>query len=189
MVPKQPGDRPVGYEVETVAANHALMARLLAIALACNQTKVFNMVYSDTGGLRKAGESTSHHQLTHEELPDETLGYQKQAAWFTERAMEAFADLLTALSIVREGPGTLLDNTLVYAQTDTNFAKTHSITGLPAMTAGKAGGRLKTGFHIASNGEPITRVGLTVQQIMGVPVSKWGTDSMMTGSPLTQIMV
>ena len=188
VVPKQPGEKPAGIEIGEVTANHTLMAQLLAISLACNQTKVFNMVYSNTGGLRKAGDSTSHHQLTHEELTDKALGYQPQSAWFTERAMEAFATFLTALSSIREGNGTLLDNTLVYAQTDTNFAKAHSITGLPAMTAGKAGGRLRTGMHIASNGEPITRVGLTLQQVMGLAVSKWGTDSMATGSPLTQLM-
>ena len=37
------------------------------------------------------------------------LGYQPQSAWFTERAMEAFAVFLTALSGIREGAGTTED--------------------------------------------------------------------------------
>ena len=162
---------------------------MLALALACNQTKVFNLVYSNSGSnIRKAGESTSHHQLTHEELPDKDTGYQMQSAWFVERSMEAFAVFLSALDGVREGDGTLLRNTLVFAHTDTNFAKSHSVTAMPSMTAGSAGGRLKTGIHIASNGEPITRVGLTLQQAMGLPVGTWGTESMTTSSPLSQLL-
>ena len=67
-------------------------------------------------------------------------------------------------------------------------AKTHSITAIPAMTAGKAGGRLKTGIHVVGNGDPITRVGLTLQQVMGLSVEKWGTQSMETSKPISQIM-
>ena len=56
------------------------------------------------------------------------------------------------------------------------------------MIAGKAGGRIKTGIHIAGNGDPITRVGLTVQQVMGVPVEKWGTGSMQTGKSIGELI-
>ena len=50
---------PVGTEIGMAIANHKLMAQILAMALACNQTKVFNMVFSDSASsLRKAG-STS----------------------------------------------------------------------------------------------------------------------------------
>ena len=57
------------------------------------------------------------------------------------------------------------------------------------MIAGKAGGRMKTGIHIAGNGDPITRVGLTVQQVMGVSVDKWGTGSMQTSKSVSEILV
>ena len=189
-VPQPVTDGPIGYDVDTVQTNHRLMARLSAMALACDQTRVVNMVYANAlASIHKRGATTSHHAYTHEEATDKELGYQPVSAWFTERSMEALAQFLGALAEVREGDGTLLDNALVFAHSDTNYAKIHSITALPAMTIGKAGGRLKTGLHVVGNGDPITRVGLTLQQVMGVAVEKWGTLSMEATKPVTQIMV
>jgi hypothetical protein len=188
-IPKSPPDGTVGTDIEQATRNHKLMAELLAMALACNQTKVFNVVFSDSASsLRRTGSSTNHHQLTHEEQIDPALGYQPQATWFVEQSLAAWGQFVATLAAVKEGDGTLLDNTLVFAQSDTQFAKTHSVVGIPVMIAGKAGGRVKTGIHIAGNGDPISRIGLTVQQIMGVTVDKWGTQSMQTGKSIGELI-
>ena len=190
MVPKSPKDTAVGTEVGQAAANHALMADLIAMAVACNQTRIFNVVFSDSASsLRKEGSSTTHHQLTHEEQVDAKLGYQPQATWFVEQSMMAWGNFVRALAAVREGDGTLLDNMLVMAHSDTQFAKTHSVDGIPVMLLGKAGGRIRTGLHIDGNGDPISRIGLTVQQIMGVPADRWGSGSMQTSKSISEILV
>ncbi len=68
-------------QIDVVVANHKLMAGLVAHALACDQTRVVNMVFGDaTSSLRKAGSTVTHHQLTHEEPIDEKLGYQPNGA-------------------------------------------------------------------------------------------------------------
>ena len=46
---KAPADMPIGLDVERVAARHKAMVDLLVMALSCNQTKVFNVLYSDSG--------------------------------------------------------------------------------------------------------------------------------------------
>ena len=51
-----------------------------------------------------------------------------------------------------------------------------------------SGGRIKTGLHIDGGSDAITRVGLTLQQVMGVPVERWGTSSMETSVPVTDIL-
>jgi hypothetical protein len=56
------------------------------------------------------------------------------------------------------------------------------------MLAGSAGGRVRPGLHVKGNGEPVTRIGLTVQQLMGVAVSEWGTESMQTSRPVNEIV-
>ncbi|MEW6271192.1 MAG: hypothetical protein AB1689_18070 [Thermodesulfobacteriota bacterium] len=56
------------------------------------------------------------------------------------------------------------------------------------MLAGRAGGRVVPGLHVRGNGEPVTRVGLTVQQAMGVPVESWGTGSMLTGRTVSEVL-
>jgi hypothetical protein len=185
----KPADAPVGTEVGQVMTNHKLMAQILAMALACNQTKVFNMVFSDSAStLRKPGESMIHHLMTHEEPVDQALGYQPHATYFVERSMEAWGDFVTTLASIREGNGTLLDNCLVLGHSDTEYARIHSISGIPMMTAGSAGGRIKTGIHVSAIGDPVTRVGLTMQQVMGVALDKWGTGSMQTSKSVSEIL-
>jgi hypothetical protein len=155
-----------------------------------NQTRVFNMVFSEaTSSLRKAGSNAIHHTLTHEEQVDRDLGYQPQATWFEMRAMEAWASFVATLSSIREGDGTLLDNCLVMAHSDSSFAKAHDVIGIPVMLAGRAGGKVRQGIHVKGGGDPISRIGLTMQQVMGVPVDKWGTQSMQTGKAVSEILV
>ena len=56
------------------------------------------------------------------------------------------------------------------------------------MTAGKAGGRLRTGLHISGVGESASRVGLTMQQAMGLNVGQWGADQNETDRPISEIL-
>ena len=75
-IPQQGEQLPPGTEITAVSHNHKLMAMILAHALACNQTKVFNMVFSDwTSSLRRQGSSETCHASTHNEPNDPKLGY------------------------------------------------------------------------------------------------------------------
>jgi hypothetical protein len=178
-----------GLDAVAVGERHRLMADLMAMGVACNQTKVFNMVYSISGAstVRKGLEKT-HHTITHEEVVDDKLGYQSTNFWFLQRAFESYAYFVKAFASIPEGDGTLLDNCLIYAHSDQEFAKIHSITGIPMMTAGKAGGRMKTGIHVDGKGEVATRLGYTVMQAMGVNAGEWGTGSMKTSRAITEIL-
>ncbi|GAB3275725.1 DUF1552 domain-containing protein [Parahaliea aestuarii] len=190
VLPDQPQEVATGTEIDQVARNHTLLAQLMALAVACDQTRVFNVVFSPgASNLRRAGSSANHHQLTHEESVDPALGYQPEATYFVERSMLAFGEFLDILKSVPEGDGTLLDNCAVLAHSETSLAKTHDVSGLPLMLAGRAGGRLRSGQHIKGRGDPVSRVGLTLQQLMGVPVSRWGTRSMETDRALTEVLV
>ena len=96
---------------------------------------------------------------------------------------------LTELSAIREGDGTLLDRMLVLAYTDSGYAKNHTTDNIPMLTAGSAGGRMKTGIHFAApKGDPVTRVSLTLQQAIGLPVSSFGTESNRTSKTITEVM-
>ncbi|WP_428334868.1 DUF1552 domain-containing protein [Novosphingobium sp.] len=169
--------------------NHKLMAELLAMGLACNQTRAFNMTFSAAAAdLHQAGETTGYHQLTHEELIDRAIGYQPKVDRYAIYSMEAFAEFVTALASVREGAGTLLDNCMVFAHSEVSYAKNHDVSGVPVMIAGRAGGRLKPGIHVRGGGQPITRIGLTAQQVMGVGTDSWGFDAMQARQPVSEIL-
>ena len=165
------------------------MTELLVMALACDNTRVFNMNFNNgASSLTRVGSTITHHQLTHEEPLDNRLGYQPDATWFVNRIMEGWANFVAALDAVKEGDRTLLDNTLVFAHSETEFAKFHTIDNIPMMTAGSAGGRIKTGIHIRGEGTPVSRVGLTLQQVMGVSVDKWGSGSLESNKSIGDLL-
>jgi hypothetical protein len=189
VVPHKIPELPVNAEIETVMKNHEFMTDLLVMALACDQTRVFNMMFNNgASSLTRIGSTITHHQLTHEEVLDNRLGYQPEATYFLTRIMEAWVYFVSALDKVKEGNRTLLDNTLVLAHSETEFAKFHTIDNIPIMTAGGAGGRVKTGLYVDGIGTPVSRVGLSIQQAFGVPVDRWGTKSMETNRAIIEIM-
>lgn len=190
VVPQEPGQVPLGPTWDVAMNTHDLLAQLVVMALACNQTRVFNVALSMAGSnLRKAGDPVSFHELTHEEPVDEKLGYQPKATFFMEKSMETFASMLKIMDSVPEGDGTLLDHSLLLATSESNFAKIHSVDNLPIMVAGRGGGKWKSGQHISGNGDPSSRVGLTIQQVMGMPVTSWGDGAMQTSKPISEVMV
>lgn len=188
-VPRKPSEMPVGVEADLVRARHRAMTDLLVMALACNQTNVFNMVYSDSfSALVRKGSERTHHILTHEEPMDPEKGLQPGAAWFVGRSMEEWAYFVEAMSKMPEGDGTLLDHSLIYAHSDCEFAKAHTITGIPMFTAGRLNGKVKTGLHVDGGGNPGTQLGYTVQRLMGVSVSSWGQQSLQTSREIGEII-
>jgi len=188
-VPAGPAGTPVDTEIEHVMTNHALMAEILALTLACDQTRVFNVTFSNrASGLRTPGSADNHHTLTHEEPRDPVLGYQPKATFFVLKSMEAWATFVETLDAVPEGDGSLLDNCLVMAHSETADANSHSVVGLPIMLAGTAGGRMRTGLHVSGVGDSTSRIGLTMQQIMGLNVDRWGARQNESNRPVTEIL-
>jgi hypothetical protein len=185
-----PPELKTGVDYELVAQRHRLFTDLLVMAVACDQTRVINMTYSKSfASTTKPGYEKPHHTASHEEPMDEKLGYQPMVSWFLRRSFESWAYFVEAFSKVKEGDGTLLDNMLIYASTDQSFAKIHSIEGLPMFTAGRAGGKFKTGLHIDGGGTPGARLGYTMMKTLGVDIPSWGTQSNNTSKEITDILV
>jgi hypothetical protein len=183
-------DPAMGQEQEAIAVRHRMMTELMVMALACDQTRVFNMAYTNANSSTiKPGYEKPHHTTTHEEPVDAKLGYQPTASWFTRRAMESWAHFVEAFTKVKEGDGTLLDNVFIYATTDHGYARVHSLDHIPVFTAGRAGGKVKTGLHIDGKGTAATRVGYTALRLMGVDKPSWGVNSNNTSQEIGEILV
>ncbi|MHB1205969.1 MAG: DUF1552 domain-containing protein [Rhodospirillaceae bacterium] len=183
-------DVKTGVDVELVKQRHELMTNLLVMAVACDQTRVFNMLYSKSfASTTKVGYEKPHHTASHEEPIDEKLGYQPMVSWFLRRAFENWAYFVDAFAKVKEGDGTLLDNMFVYASTDQSFAKIHSIDGLPMFSAGRAGGKIKTGLHVDGQGTTGCRLGYTAMKAVGLDLPHWGNQSNQTSKEIGEIVV
>ena len=189
VVPTAPKETPRSATVDAVRNNTKQLARLLAMGLACNQMRVFNFVH--TPGISETyltGQSKIYHQITHDEPTDATLGYQPETSKLAGLVMQALGDFLTELDSIKEGENTVLDNSLIMAFSDTGYAKIHSIENIPMFLAGRAGGRHKAGQHIHTSGESVTRVSLTAQQLVGVSTGEFGSGSMRTAHPITEVI-
>jgi hypothetical protein len=185
-------EAPHGTDVRDAMRDHEQFARLIAHAVACDQTRVFNVQISSGGGgsgLRRPGESATFHTLTHEEAFDLKTGYQPTVMWFQQETAKAYAQFATIFDSFKIGDQTLLDRSLIMFYTDVGKAQIHDVENMPVMLAGSAGGRVKTGLHVPAKGQPVTRVGLTAQMAMGVPTSEWGTESNHTNKPMSEVLV
>jgi hypothetical protein len=189
VAPGAPKETPRSATVDAVQANTRSLAKLLAMGLACNQTRVFNFVHTaGTSETYIAGQSKIYHQITHDEPTDAKLGYQPETSKLAGLVMQAFGDFLIELDAISEGQGTVLDNCLIIAFSDTGYAKIHSIDNIPMFLAGGAGGRHKAGQHIHTKGDPVTRVSLTAQQLVGAPVGEFGAGTMKTARPIAEVI-
>jgi hypothetical protein len=188
-IPTNPGEMPVNYALPNVRTVTPLMARLGALAMATDQTRVFNLAISEPGSnIFVPGDPLGYHITTHMEAIDLNLGYQPNVAKYNIYSMEILASVLKEMDAIQEGDGTLLDHSLLMAYSDQSYAKIHAVDGIPIMLAGNASGRMKTGYHIAGGGNPVSRVGLTVQKALGISTDGWGKGSMETKAAYTELL-
>jgi hypothetical protein len=154
--PRAPAGEDVGTDLEQAKSTHRLMTELLVFALLCDQTRVFNMLFSwGTSELRKSGAQTAHHQYTHDELVDRDLGYQPEATCSCSSRCRRGRTSSPASPPPR-GRGSLLDNCLVMAHRRARSPSRIRSRCCPSPAC-RAGGRVVPGIHVAGNGEPITR--------------------------------
>lgn len=188
-IPEPLDSENVGTLVDQVRATHKQFAQLIAHALSCGQTQIFNVAMgSGFSTLRKYGEPTAYHQLTHEERVDPVLGYQPTCKYLAEQYISFLGDLALELDKIREGDSTLLDRTIIYAYTDHGEARLHSMKRYPIFTVGSGGGRLKTGQHVVAEGDAVTRVALTLQQAYGMNVGTFGVETNQVNKPFSEVL-
>ena len=169
---------------QQLSAVSRAMSDLLAMALACDQTRVFfDMFTQPLADILIGTASAGHHQLTHDEA-----GNQPNVHGIILTIMQEFAYLLGALKAIPEGSGTLLDNCVILGTTDCGFGRTHQLNNYPLIVAGKGGGFLKTGLHIKSTTEDnASRVMLTLVNAMGLRRADYGFDTAKSSDRLTAI--
>ena len=186
--PNEDDGHALGLISET-KTRHDLFCDIFAHALACDQTRVVSIdITQGMTGLRRDGDPTSHHSYTHEEPIDEKLGYQPKVAQFQQEYFRWLNTFAAKLDAIKEGDGSLLDHMIVFGHTCHGAPRLHSLLNYPFVTMGGGNGRLKTGMHIATPGDVATRVTLTMQLALGVPVSTWGTGSNRVTSPISGVL-
>ena len=149
------------------------MGRLLAMALACDQTRVFSLWFSrPVSNLLYPGVSAGHHQLTHDEADP-----QPQVLTILQYILGELNLFLKEFASIQEGDGKLLDNCAILCTTDCSYARAHSVENYPLLIAGSAGGALRKGFHYRSvANENTSKVILSLARAMGLSLASFGRD-------------
>jgi hypothetical protein len=161
-----------------------VMAELVAMALACDQTRVFSLFYTyPVNNILFPGLPEGHHRLTHDEPGEQPLVNQIVVSIITE-----LRHFIETLKNVPEGDGTLLDNCAVLCTSDVSFGRTHSLDDYPIIIAGTACGALKKGIHYRSpSGENASMVLLSLVRAMDLAVTSFGVGPGMVDEGLGAI--
>jgi hypothetical protein len=168
---------PAPAGVPQDAVEHVkLMLDLMVLAFQTDATRVQSFMFAnDVSGRNFSflpGVSGGHHEISHHESKEEKIAQYKE---ITRWHVAQYAYLLERLRAIPEGEGTLLDNSMILFGSSISDGNRHDPNNLPILVAGKAGGRFRTGQHIASEkNTPLCNLYHTMINGMGVEVDGFG---------------
>lgn len=183
--PPEPA-RPTGPEAFVTLG--ALQTDLLALALACDATRVASLQWSRSASPlvhHWAGVTIEHHELSHHTDDDASACADITAIhrWYAEQ----LARLLGALERTPAGPGvTLLDQSVVIWGNELGQGNTHSHRSVPFVVAGGGGGTLRSGLLETSGGSHAELL-LACAQAAGAPLTSFGDPAFCQG-PLPGVL-
>lgn len=157
-------------------------ASLIAAAFSCDLTRVASFQYSnghDNVPYPWLGYQGAHHDnLSHDEGSAGPRATRIQiCTWFAQK----FAVLLDKLNAVREGNGTMLDNTLVVWGTEVATGA-HNFDNVPFIVAGGAAKGVRVGRLLNAGGAFHHRLLVSIAQFMGFPdITRFGDLDAGTG--------
>ncbi|MCC2672518.1 MAG: hypothetical protein K0Q72_4990 [Armatimonadetes bacterium] len=121
------------------------------------------------------GVSGGHHQTSHHENDKAKLEeYKRINIWH----LQQYAYMLERMKAIKEGEGTLLDNSMVLFGSGMKDGNAHSPQNLPLVLAGRAGNTLATGRHlIYEKKTPLCNLYVGLLKRMGTPVEHFGDST------------
>jgi hypothetical protein len=133
--------RPANGLPEDLREHARLMCDIIAIAFQTDKTRVASLLISrDLSAMYYPflDVKDGHHAASHDNTSD---GYERIARFHVSQ----FAYLASKLDSMKEGDGTVLDNTCLMFLSNLWIGRQHDNTRLPLLLAGGLGGTLKTG--------------------------------------------
>lgn len=177
---------------EQIAEKNRVMSDLLAMALACDLTRVFSVLFSPCGAgtvYWMAGARNGLHQVCHDERVSGAPEPQPTVHAAIRFTMEQLAYFLTRLQQTREGAGNLLDHSAILCTTELSEGYTHSNDEFPIVVAGRAGGRLRGGVHVRSTARQNTSdVLLTLLRAVGDNRPSFGAGAGQTSTVVSGLL-
>jgi len=155
-----------------------LMYDILALAFQTDTTRIATFIVAHDGSNRNypnIGVSDGHHDLSHHGNNEEK---KQKIAKINHFHVTQFAYFLEKLKSIKEGEGTLLDNSLIVYGGGIGDGDRHNHDDLPVLLAGRGGGAIRTGRHVRCEKEtPMTNLYLSMMDLLGAPVERIGDST------------
>jgi hypothetical protein len=167
--------RPDNGLPEDIREHMRLMCDIIALAFQTDKTRVATLLLCrDISGLFYPflDVRNAHHSASHNDLSDD---YERVTRYYVSQ----FAYLASRLDAMREGAGTVLDNTCLLFINNMWSGSQHDSTKVPLLMAGGLGGTIETGrvFDYSDNSDEnrkLCSLYLTIMQRMGLPATRFG---------------
>jgi hypothetical protein len=156
-----------------------LMMDLIVLAFWTDSTRVGSFMFGNAVSGRNfsflEGVNGGHHQISHHENDKKKLEeYAKINLWHVEQ----YAYMIEKMKKIKEGSGTLLDNSMVLFGSGFRDGNAHDPHNLPLLLAGKGGGTIAQGRHIyyAKNSQ-LCNLYVSMLNRLGVPTEHFGDST------------
>lgn len=163
---------------QTYADHIRLMADMLILAFQADLTRIATFMFANDGSNRPypmIGISDGHHELSHHGRDPEKLEKIRRINRFH---MEQLAYLLERMKSIKEGNGTLLDNSMIVYGCGISDGDRHNHDDLPVLLAGRGGGTIKPGRHVRYPKEtPMANLFVSMLDRVNVPVQGFGDSN------------
>ncbi|MCC9658467.1 DUF1552 domain-containing protein [Rhodopirellula halodulae] len=153
-----------------------LMLDMMVLAFQTDSTRVATFMFANDVSGRSFrfldGVHGGHHELSHHENKEEKI---KQYQLINRWHVEQFARLLRKMQSVKEGDSTLLDNSMVMFGSSFSDGNRHDPDNLPLLLAGRGGGTIQPGRHLAAKGQvPVCNLYLSMAKRYGIDLERFG---------------
>lgn len=172
-LPDRPIDVPDSFDEYT-----KMMLDLVALAYQADITRVFSMIFARELSSRTfahIGVPEQHHGVSHHRNDPELIAKKAKIDVYHVQLLSYF---LTKLQATRDGDGSLLDHSLILFGGGMGDGNLHRHFDLPTLLAGRLGGQIKPGRHLAyPDNTPMTNLLLTMLDKAGVRMDKLGDST------------
>jgi hypothetical protein len=155
-----------------------LMCDMMVLAFQADLTRICTFMLANEGSNRSyrlIGVPEGHHDMSHHGGDPVKQDKIRQINRFH---VTELAYLLEKLQSIREGDGTLLDNSMVVYGGGISDGNRHNHDDLPILVAGKGAGTIHSGRHIKyTDGTPMTNLFLSMLDRVGVPAETMGDST------------
>ena len=164
---------------EEFAEHVRLMLDMMVLAFWSDTTRVATFMFGNAVSPRNfsflPGVRGGHHEISHHKNEPTSLEqYQRINRWHVEQ----YAYMLGKMKSIKEGDGTLLDNSMVLFGSGMSDGNSHSPRNLPLVLAGKAGGDFATGRHLRYEKKtPLCNLYAAMLDRVGAPVDRFGDST------------